>query len=243
MNDIVWITLTNGRRDCIAQTIPIAEKQLDFGSNTVRQYIIDDSGDSDYRKWLYEMFPHFTVIPVDSEPAGYWRAMKKVFEVVRLSHTDYCFFLEDDFILTRKISINELVEVLTDNQQLAQVALIRQSWFANEQAYGGVIKALQASGRDFIPRHTLTGIDYLEHEAIFTGNPNLFPAQIANREWPDGSWSESRFSRNLFKHNKINDIRLPIEDRQPASMYCAYMGTENEEWCEHIGHDRLGGDY
>ena len=59
------IVLTNGRRDCIAQSIPSIQAHL---LNAGPMTIVDDSGDAAYREWLSLLAPFARVVPVADEP-------------------------------------------------------------------------------------------------------------------------------------------------------------------------------
>lgn len=219
------IVLTNGRRDCIARTIPSIYEYLRGIGDTV---IVDDSGDADYRAWLAETFPDALVTAVAPEPAGYWRAMRAVWNIARGSDTDAILFWEDDFVLTAKVSVAPMLRVLDTFPYLTQIALLRQPWFSNEVAAGSLIEALEQQGQEFT--ETTGGMyHWIEHRACFTGNPSLIPRRTFEHDWPEGAWSESRFGRLLFT--------------DPAARG-AYWGRRSDPpRVEHIGHQRVGRDY
>ena len=77
---IPLIVLTNGRQDCIAPTLASIGKHLTGYGDTV---IVDDSGDPAYRAWLAEAFQGAYVTAVAPQPAGYWRAMRAVWNIAR----------------------------------------------------------------------------------------------------------------------------------------------------------------
>lgn len=219
------VTLTNGRRDCITRTLPSAMKHLTGLGNVV---IVDDSGDPAYRAWLAERFPDAPVTAVAPRPAGYWQAMRTVWSVARASGADAVFFLEDDFVFPGDVDLTDLNHVLSKQPHLTQIALLRQPWFANEIAAGGLIEALEVQGQTFTER-TDGAHNWIEHRAVFTGNPSLIPARTFTRDWPEGAWSESRFGRMLFAD---------------PDAHSAYWGRRDDPpRVEHIGHQRVGRDY
>src|SRR5690348_1760716 len=57
---IALLVITDGRRDCIQQTIPSALASLQ--GPITRRVIYDDSGDETHRRWLRNMFPSFDLI-------------------------------------------------------------------------------------------------------------------------------------------------------------------------------------
>lgn len=190
------VVLGNGRKDCISQAIPSARKHL-LGVD--RMVIVDDTGDAAYREWLADEF-YCQVIPVaDGERAGYWRAMRKVWEVA--AKAAYLAFVEEDFVFNEEVPLWDLQGVLSEHPYLTQIALVRQPWFGNEHRHGGLIEALEAQGNHFQER--TDGVHHwIEHRACFTGNPSLIPARTFSKTWPEGDWSESRFGRELFRDRK-----------------------------------------
>ena len=219
------IVLTNGRRDCVSRTIPSA---LDHLAGVSSLTIVDDSGDPEYIAWLRDTFGG--CIPTGG--IGYWRAMQAVWQRARDllggDPTGSVFLLEDDFVFEQDIDLTDLNHVLGTQPHLTQIALLRQPWFANEIARGGLIEALEAQGQTFT-EHTDGAHRWIEHRACFTGNPSLIPARTFARDWPSGAWSESRFGQQLFA--------------DPAARG-AYWGRRGDApRVEHIGRERVGTEY
>lgn len=219
------LVLTNGRRDCIARTIPSIHDHLTGAGDMV---VVDDSGDADYRTWLAETFPEALVTAVAPSPAGYWKAMRVVLAIARDSGADAFWLAEDDFRLLADVDVACLEGVLDENPHLTQMALLRQPWWPNEREHGGLIGALEAQGQVFEER-TDGEHWWIEHRACFTGNPSLIPARTFAHDWPEGAWSESRFSRLLFA--------------DPAARGAYWGRRSGPPRVEHIGHQRVGTDY
>lgn len=219
------LVLTNGRRDCIARTIPSIYEHLDGAGDMV---IVDDSGNPDYRAWLADTFPDALVTAVAPEAAGYWRAMRVVWAIARDSGSPSAVLWEDDFVLNAPVDLADLQHVLDAHPYLTQISLLRQPWWPNEHEHGGLIGALEAQGQVFEER-TDGQHWWTEHRACFTGNPSLIPRRTFAHDWPEGAWSESRFGRLLFT--------------EPAARG-AYWGRRSDPpRVEHIGHQRVGRDY
>lgn len=219
---IPLIILGNGRQACILRTIGSIHDHLKgFASLT----IVDDSGDAEYRRWLEREFLA-EVVPVADERAGYWRAMRTVWQVA--AGCAQIMFWEDDFVLNEPVDAAEMLDVLDAHPYLTQIALLRQPWFGNERAHGGLIEALEVQGQRFEEqadgRH-----HWIEHRACFTGNPSLLPERTLRQPWPDGDWSESRFGQRLFREKAARG---------------AYWGRRSDPpRVTHIGHERAGHDY
>jgi hypothetical protein len=217
------IVLGNGRKDCITQALASIEADL---AGVGPALIVDDSGDPAYREWL-QAEHGVEVVPVaDEGRAGYWRAMRKVWQAA--AGCRWVMFWEEDFVLNKPLDAADLATVLDGHPYLTQIALVRQPWFHNEREHGGLIEALEAQGNLFQQRMEGT-YSWIEHRACFTGNPSLIPASTLRQPWPEGDWSESRFSRVLFAGSKACG---------------AYWGRRGDPpLVTHIGTERAGHGY
>ncbi len=152
---------------------------------------------------------------VDTEQRGYTAQSRFVWEELRKLDTEYVLFWEADFRPITPVPLAGMEVVLRFDPDLAQVALLRQPWFANEVAAGGLIEALEAQGQTFY-----TEQNYIKHRSGWTCNPCLFERKLADKyEWPDTAWSESRFGRIL---------------REDGFSF-AYYGTARTPMVEHVG--------
>jgi hypothetical protein len=101
---------------------------------------------------------------------------------------DYLLHVEEDFLFTEPVRIDDLVWILDHVPHLAQVVLKRQPWSDEERAAGGIIELnpgdyVQCAGM----RHSLR---WVEHHRIFSLNPCLIPRRILELGWPDGNEAE-----------------------------------------------------
>lgn len=216
------ICLTNGR-DCVFDTLASIRAAL-TGAGDV--YVLDDTGDTERHKRFQDVYPGATVAPIES--AGYWRAMQQVWQTARDLGCDSFVFWEDDFLARRPIDLTGLAKVLHEHPHLTQVALVRQPWWPNEHAHGGLIEALEAQGQVFTEQ-TDQKHWWIEHRACFTGNPSIIPRRTFEKNWPEGSWSEASFGKLLFA--------------DPGARG-AYWGRRGDRpLVTHIGHQRVGSDY
>lgn len=223
---ICFTVLTDGRKHYIEQALPSWIKNFE---DIDKKFIIDDSGDPEYRNWLSKTFSSFTLVPVGEERQGYDVAMKKLFSLVNELEVDYCFHTEDDFILKKKFDVNDLIKIIQMNKGMAQISLMRQPWYHNEHEHGGLIEAIKAhnKGAVFVEKNE-DGLEWTQHSAYWTCNPHLFPSWLAKFEWPAGPWSESRFGREIFATYK----------------FAAVYGNKNDwPYVEHIGRERYGNKY
>jgi hypothetical protein len=218
--------LTDGRKQYIEKSLPTWIEQYD--SQIDNKFIIDDSGDPEYRDWLSSTFPSFKIIPVAENRAGYVKAMRKVFSTVLDSGSMYCLHIEDDFILLKPFVIDDVIKVLQEFPELSQMSFMRQPWYKNEIVSGGVIDALEKVGCYFNQRYSRTPPYYpwVIHKAFWTCNPSIFPAWVAKYTWPESDWSESEFGKKIRSEGKVSGI----------------WGDRKTDWIsvEHIGKESNG---
>ena len=224
--NICLTVLTDGRKQYIERAIPSWMEQYD--SSISNKFIIDDSGQKDYRAWLKDHFPSFTIIPVGESRCGYSLAMSKVFSTILESKTKYALHLEDDFVLNKPVSLENMVSVLDKNPLVSQMSIMRQPWFANEKECGGVVEALEQQGNTDFKNMNTDGNEWVQHSSFWTCNPSIFPSWVAKIGWPEAPWSEMKFGQNLSAKNKVFGI----------------WGNRSDWVCvEHIGEERNGTEY
>lgn len=217
---IALLVMTDGRRDCIERTIPVALQMLQGLSG--RRVIHDDSGDADYQAWLTEAFPTFDIVWHPAGRQGFGGAIRNAWRYVGGHQGDrFVFHLEDDFIITRPVPLDDMVRVLDDNPSLVQLALRRQPWNSDERAAGGIVEQHPDAYED--------RAGWLAHRLFFTTNPCLYRSELRLTGWPVGSNSEGVFTHQL------------LED--PAVRFGFWGPRGSGEWCEHIGNDRVGVGY
>ena len=222
---IAWAVTTDGRKEFIEAAMPTWH---DLTGNVIARIIVDDSGDPAYREWLRATYGGADIVHVGGDRMGYNAAMKRMREVGLATGADYIFHLEDDFKLMRPLDLDDLTSVMEANPMLAQMALVRGPWYHNEVAHGGMIQALKAQGCAFT-ECGWGGTYWIEHRAVWTANPSVFPKKIAMRHYPDGDWSESAFMRDI---------------RETTRFKCAYWGRMTDEpMVDHIGTYKMGTGY
>lgn len=227
---ITLLVMTDGRRECIARSLPRA---LDMLEGPISNVVIhDDSADQAYHDWLYERFGGrgFTIVRTE-ERAGFGGAIRSAWSFLRqFDHRPWVFHLEDDFLVQQRVDLRAMMRVLTWHREIVQMALLRQPVNEHEIAAGGI---MQMHPQDYMrgpwtPCACGAPDGWYEHRRFFTTNPSLYGRSLIHREWPDGKHSEGRFGLALFE-----------EDPLAVS---AFWG-DGEEWCEHIGAVRVGTGY
>jgi len=94
---------------------------------------------------------------------------------------DYLFHMEEDMLLVRDVDIQEMVDVLVNNVELAQVILHRQPWSGDEHRVGGVMQRMGAEPKDC----KSCDLRWSTQKFIFSLNPCLIPRDVLEIGWPD----------------------------------------------------------
>jgi hypothetical protein len=223
---IVLLVVTDGRRDCISQTIPSALAMLD--GPVSRRVIYDDSGDADHREWLATQFPTFDLIHHPGGRQGFGGAIRTAWAHLAAGAERFVFHLEDDFTFNRPVSLTALTAVLDSNPHLIQLALRRQPWNDHERLAGGIVEQHPDAYKDC---RDIGGHEWLEHRLFFTTNPSLYRTDlIRGREWPTGGDSEGHFSHHIIQDD-------------PDAQFGFWGARDSGEWVTHIGRERVGTGY
>lgn len=219
---ISLVVMTDGRADCLTESVASLDQ---LHGPITRRIIHDDSGDSDYRDWLTATFPQFDLVAT-SRRSGFSGAYAHAWRHLAELPEPFVFSTEDDFVFTRPVDLVGMMDVLDENPCLAQLALRRQPWNAEERAAGGIVEQHPGDYREMFDqghRH------WLEHRRFFTTNPSLFRRSLCERGWPDMPQSEGMFSHALFTNPEVR---------------CGFWGSRDSgEWVRHIGHQRVGVGY
>lgn len=223
---IALLVITDGRRDCILNTVPSALANLRGAIGW--RFIFDDSGDPDHREWLAMRFlPLGFSIMWEDERQGFGGAIRAVWSrLTQFDHIDHVFHLEDDFTFNRPVNLDAMAATLDAHPEIQQLALRRQAWNQAEIAAGGVVEVDPDS---YVERAGGYG-QWLEHRNFITTNPSLYRRSLMDRGWPEGDNSEGRFALDLFASDPL--------------AVAGYWGARNSgEAVHHIGRERVGNGY
>lgn len=226
------LVMTDGRDDYLARTLASINEMV-TGPIT-RRTIHDDSGDPDHVAWLLRTYPGYTVVAPASR-AGFGGAIRSAWASMLCACVteQFVFATEDDFVFNRPVNLDAMVDVLTVNLHLVQLALRRQAWNAAERAAGGVIEQ-QPDAYEEVTAHN--GTRWLTHRQFFTTNPSLYRRTLCGMAWPDGDQSEGRFTAQLLTDGS--------PEVSGAAVRFGYWGARTDPpWVEHIGVERAGNGY
>lgn len=227
---IALLVITDGRDDYLAQCIgslgalhgPISER-----------WMYDDTGSAAYRARLAAVWSEFRHIH-GGPRQGFGGAIRAAWSHLAAHSTaDWVFHVEQDFAFHRPVDLAAMTEVLTAQPRLAQMALRRQAWNADERAAGGIVEQHPTSYTDC---RDAAGREWLEHRRFFTTNPCLYRRSLLSVGWPDGAQSEGRFGLGL--------LRDGTPEVPGGQVRFGYWGARDSgTWVEHIGHHRAGNGY
>lgn len=222
---IALLVITEGRRDCLEQTIHSARARLH--GDITRRFIYDDSGDIEHRRWLHDRFPEFQVIFHPYGRQGFGGAIRCAWDHLRTCYEPFIFHLENDFTFNEHIDLDDLAALLGRRPNIVQVALLRQPWNETEIAAGGLIAANQDAYHEHADEHAR----WVEHRRFFTTNPCIYRRElIQTHDWPEGPQSEGRFGLGLF-------------NADPDAVSAFWGGLHDPPTVHHIGHVRAGHGY
>lgn len=213
------LIMTNGRKKYLEQTLSTLGK---LHGNFTRILIHDDSGDPDYQTWLkglgYEI--------VTTNKIGFTGAMISAWDKLKEDSNDWVFHLEEDFLITEDIYLDNMMNVMNHNNHIKQIVLSRQLIADRKIKKRGII--ILAKER-FVDKTDGTNY-WVEHRVNFSCNPCLYrKSLIYEYPWLNVSRSEHQYGHILFK-----DLNAK----------CAYWGksTDNPKVI-HIGEKRTGFNY
>ena len=178
------VIITNGRKDCIARTIPSIEAQIKPGF--VEKLICDDSGDPAYGAWLKATFPGYVVY--DHKRLGHGPAVAYALRRAAQMEVNWVFFCEDDYEFERDVDLEALAQQMRDNPRVTQMVIRRQGWFPAEVEAGGMIERYDPA---LFTERSQNGSTWIEHRQFYSLNPHLVRRSfIATHRWPERPNSE-----------------------------------------------------
>jgi len=135
---------------------------------------------------------------------------------------DYVWHMEEDFLLTDDIRIDEMIWILEHHPHLAQIVLKRQPWSPEEVEAGGII---ERAPHMYVERRAWgRHIAWTEHHQIFSLNPCLIPKKVLEIGWPAG--------------NEAEMTEILIEDMW---RFAFFGGKDDPPRCVHVGSERSVG--
>jgi len=217
---VSMFVVTDGRIGCLQKTLDSFRNNV--SGVFIQEFIVNDCTNPVFREEVDQLSEIYAFdLPVHHEKKqGFAGAYHTAFSRVS-NKSDFCFILEDDFTFNQLIVISDLINILTDNPYLCQVALKRQAWSIGEKQAGGIVEQWPDLYED--------KNGFFQHRNFFTTNPSLVPAWVIKKGWPLVQKSEKAFTDILFADPLIHS---------------AYLGQKfDAPKVQHIGETRNGINY
>lgn len=198
MTTTIAVLTTDGRRDCVDQTVESIRDNLK--GDLARRILFTDSDNAGYVRWLQGRFPDWR-ISLTGPRRGYGAAMNKAWAQLLRCTDGPVFWTEDDFTFNRTVDVDEMAGVLASNQRYAQLALRRQPWNPDEEAAGGVVEAHPGAFAEELLWDN-TAADPRLHAVLsqsgwWTNNPSLVSPWVLFTAYPEGKGAEGEFTFRL----------------------------------------------
>lgn len=170
---------------------------------------------------------------------GYTGSMERMWRyIAKRAKGEYIFQTEDDFTFDRPVDLVSLATVLRGDPGLAQVALLRDAYYADERETGGILGWPEPAFTRVVSE---AGEPRLEHRLFFTANPSLFRRSLTATPWPSEQTSRRILGRrpDQMPSSETAFGRLVFADKRTR---VAFWG-DGESWVSHIGAVRAGVGY
>jgi hypothetical protein len=208
---VALLLISDGRHDYLERTLASLTTALGFRS----EHELRQSFTGDGNQWVH--------VRDDDHLLGFAGAIAKGWNQVR---TDHVFHVEADFVFSDRMpALGEMIDLLQRQPQLAQVALKRQPWNAEERVAGGIV---ELHPDDFTERHDDYAV-WTEHRRFFTTNPSVYSSRLCRIGWPQEPQSEGMFTHRLL--------------RDPLLRFAFWGAKLDPPRVEHIGAERAGVGY
>jgi hypothetical protein len=240
--DYCLFILGNGRRGYLERTIASWTHNL----KEVPKYaiIFDDSNDPKYVKYLSKKYgKDFEIVPIFNNNLGHAGAMSFIFNYLQNKDVEYFLQIEEDWMLFRSLSIQEIISVMRQNQDVLQMRISRSIWYNPEY-----FKDL--SSGSLLRNHTmLPNVSWSQEEGWYrwrgpryywTHNPSVFNKKILEIEYPQVNvhgQHENMFGNILYE--KYPDSCVGFWSSNFYDAYITHIGFYDEKLLQHIGNNDL----
>lgn len=158
---LALMVITDGRWDYLQRTLESAAECLDYPWS--QRILVDDSGeDVGFCPTKFDFVKNTPRRGLAGAIQSGWDALDE--------DIDYIFHLEDDFIFPDHVDIDLMLELLEYENDLAQMALLRQPWSPQEQQAGGIYW--------IEPERFKQKQGFVQQQHLFTFNPCLYHISV-----------------------------------------------------------------
>lgn len=226
------VILSHRKRAFIKETVASIQRHLHGATVSL---IVDDSGDVDHRNWVKNE------IGLWCEPAsvldhnvGYLKAMERVWALAQEGCDEfgspYALLWEEDFVLTRDITLERMITVMDKNPDLAQLNFQRQAVYGVEKRFG-YMDSHQRRGYG-LRREATDTVRWVSRRTPFTTNPSLIRREALEIAWP------SREECDTVQGGAEPAMSLRMEQ---AGFKFGWYGPWDTPVTRHVGDDRKSG--
>jgi len=235
MSNLVLTLYTDGRFECLNQTIKSWERNLE--SAIMESILIDDSGDAAYSAVLVKHFDKkFDRVIRHQSRMGYLASITETWLYNLPPNAGYVLHLEDDFVLDRPFNAALIVELLRNYHHLAQMSLMRAPWAEEEVA---VVSATDVPRKDeagFVRMSRPVGgaqVYWIEQNSVFTTAPCIYPIWVTKA---------LTLQSDVAPNSGIDVeeyITRRVRETYPSSMFGIFGWPEDGSMIRHISIERL----
>lgn len=225
---VAMMIITDGREGLLDQTWESWQNEM--VGYVFYQFIVDDSADKEYNKYVKERYgPLVNAVHCHETRLGFGETIRDAWSHIP-EGIDYILHLEDDFTLNRVLYLDNWVDVLEKNPNVVQIVAYRQPWNAEEIAAGGFIQLYRDQYRDAIYSGISGKYAVVEHRRNFSTNPTVYPRWVSQIPWPESPYSEGKFG-------------FVLRELKPDPVYLIWGWSEDPPLVNHIGNQRKGEGY
>jgi len=226
---VVTVTVTSCKR------LPLFIRTIDsfmrccVDKTLIREIVcFDDNSSEDDRAVMRELFPFITYTFKGEADRGHAKSMQMIADRVS---TRYAFHLEDDWLITNRICLSDLIEIVEDDPTIKQVCLNRNyAEVPEKKIEGGIERYTKGNLRYFVHEHSRTP----EQQDAFRkrhGGVGLFCDY-----WPHFSLTPGLLDASIFRVVRFKDV--PDFERIFADEYASQgwvTAFHQEANSRHIG--------
>lgn len=228
---IPLVILSHRKRAFIKETVDSLRRHM---SGPIPVLVLDDSGDPEHCDWVQDEIGLWCE-PVSAQGnVGYLEAMQQVWRAAREGcenyDSPYALLWEEDFVLTRDITLSRMITVMDKNPDLAQLNFQRQSVYGVEKRFG-YMDSHQRRGYG-LRREATDTVRWVSRRTPFTTNPSLIRREALEIAWP------SREECDAVQGGAEPAMSLRMEQ---AGFKFGWYGPWDTPVTRHIGDDRKSG--
>ena len=208
---IALVCTYNGRRDCLAETLP----SLEMLSGPITHRILVNDTPEPLHSDGWWVVDHGGNRGLAAAVQSGWNQA--------LAHDDVRFVChwEDDMVLEREVNLIDLSAALNARPYLAQITLQRHGVNAVEAE--GQLRAIIAQSMEWRVEEPWP---LTVHDHLFSLNPCLIPREVVEMGWPSGPIGVG------------NEDGMTAKCKEAGLLFATWGTVDDLPYVRHIGHER-----